>query len=125
MMDDKIYVCEWVKKDISFIENDAEFSLLQNYDYTYHLSFEQAKNISELKWKGYSLAKGTIDSSDEYIEQKPFHEKIHCECIWIYEDNYAIGRYVMQSGRWIYDAYSEKWQKDWIEMLTIPVPLIE
>ncbi len=123
-MDYKMYVCEWVKKDFSFVENNEEFSLLQNYDYTYHISLEQAQNVSELKWKGYSLAKGLIESIEEDIEKIPLHDKVSCECIWVYENNSSIGRYVMQNGRWIYDAYTEKWQEDWAEMLSIPVPLI-
>ena len=83
MENNRIYVCEWVKKDISFLENDEFFSILQNYDYTYHTSLEQAKEISSMGWRGYAWAKGHIYNSDEPIQEKPLHKKVHCECIWI------------------------------------------
>ncbi len=124
-MSDRIYVCEWVKKDFSFMENEEEFCLLQSFDYTYHDNLEQAQNIASLNYKGYALAKGHIDDINSVIDEKPLHKKIHCECIWIYEDNYAFGRYVRQNGKWIYDAYCENWEYNWAEMLTIPTPLID
>lgn len=125
MTDRRIYVCEWVKKDTSFIEMGEEFSLLQSYDYTYHNSLEQAQMISDLHYRGYAWAKGYIFEKDDTIENKPFHSKIHCECIWIYEENFSIGRYVMQSNMWIYDAYCQQWHQNWEEMLMIPIPIID
>jgi len=122
-MNDRIYVCEWVKKDFSIIDDGQEFSCLSNYDYTYHVNLEQAQLISSLAYRGYAWGKGIIYEQDDPIEEKPLHKKIHCECIWIYESNFAIGRYVKQSGKWIYDAYCQAWTTDWEDMLNVPIPI--
>lgn len=123
MNDGRIYVCEWVKKDFSFIEDGQEFSCLSSYDYTYHISLEQAQQITDMKYRGYAWGKGHIYEADDFIEDKPFHKDIHCECIWIYDNNFSIGRYVMQNGKWIYDAYCEAWHLNWEDMLNLPVPI--
>lgn len=125
MENHRIYVCEWVKKDFSFVDGEEEFSLLQNYDYTYHISLEQAQKISEMRYRGYAWAKGKIYEPDDPIEFQEFHNQIHCECIWVYEEGFSIGRYVVQNGKWIYDAYCEQWHQNWEEMLYIPSPLID
>jgi hypothetical protein len=125
MSDGRIYVCEWVKKDFSFIQDGQEFSCLANYDYTYHISLEQAQQVSSMKYRGYAWGKGKIYEPNDPIEEKPFHKTINCECIWIYDNNFSIGRYVMQNGKWIYDAYCEAWHQNWEEMLNIPLPIQE
>lgn len=123
MSDGRIYVCEWVRKDFSFIEDGQEFSCLSSYDYTYHVTLEQAQQITDMKYRGYAWGKGHIYEADDPIEEKPFHKDIHCECIWIYESNFSIGRYVKQNGKWIYDAYCEAWHTNWEDMLHLPVPI--
>ncbi len=114
MSNDRIYVCEWVKKDISFLVDNEEFSVLKTHDYTYHVTLEHAQHASSLLFEGYKLAKGK--------NELPILN-LNCECIWIYEDCSALGRYVMQNNIWIYDSYSSQWMEDWNEMLIIPVPL--
>ena len=125
MDDGRIYVCEWVKKDLSFIIENEECFCLQNYDYTYHTSLEQAQDISSMYWRGYAWAKGIIYEKDAIIIEQPFHKQIHCECIWVYDNHFSIGRYVKQGKNWIYDAYCEKWHENWEEMLYIPSPIID
>ncbi len=121
----RIYVCEWVRKKDSFSNGEEELCILQNFDYTYHYTLEQAQEISSLKYVGYHWGKGNIFEKTDTIIENSYNKEIHCECIWIYENNFSIGRYVLQGERWIYDAYCEKWHQDWEEMLMIPVPLIE
>lgn len=119
MNTNRIYVCEWVKQEFSFMDMEEKISILKNFDFTYHENFEQAKNISDKNYNGYLLAKGKTESNNKTIPE------IQCECIWVYDNNFSIGRYVRQSDDWIYDAYCESWHNYWEEMIMIPTPLLD
>lgn len=124
-MSDKIYVCEWSQKDLSFADEGIEYDILRSYDYTYHTSLEQAQEIVKMNWRGYAWAKGLIENQDDAIIDQKFHKTIKCISIWIYADNLVVGKYELNTNGWIYSVYNDGWDEDWPEMISLPVPLIE